>query len=1166
MISTEASSSEPQQETSITPILNEPRPFSIESQSTLLTSTTQKPSTTTRRSTTSSSKVSDFNVRSRFRLKPNSNKNLSNKVFVGEDNSVEVGSGEITDKTRPLRTKSRFHRPELQNNEPTSHAPIRKRIRPKTTERSFTDKEEDEYQRKYRPLTLDDLSSLTAADISIQESNRGIGVRRSRLRTTTVDTLSSETTDESVTTTTKRILNRSKSSYINSKSFKRKNDILEQNINNNEEVITKQQNQNEKISISTTEPNRRIPHRTRKIIRRLRTSTVQPSTSPTPVTHRGRPFSISSLNIQNNPDSNILLSDSDSNEENYSEESGEEDENIKLSATNIRENSNTNNANVIFESDYKKSDQFFRKSPSTSKYWATTEPSFQRTRKIVRKLRPTESTFTSEKATETTSTRIESPTTNSGRNKKIIRRFRPKSVSYQQNSYDKPNEFINKASKSQFFTKRTQQFGRSKSKLPRIITSKQLATTEDLSNTESSSKLFNKFGSNIEEDHSEEIQTDVSTRGKLRYIDIVRSTLPLVMSTEIYTDYASSEDGTTSTIQPFMEESTTGNYNLKDSFTTMDYYQMNEESNHVSDVNSSEEPELSSTVTETTFSATGSFGDTTTSNILTDTADITTISQFQITNSTDGQSEEESSTIDSNYNTDTSVTDTLGTVTFSDSSDELTTVTSQRTPETTTAYLRKSTLRSAAQRPTYFIRRTTSSTTTTTPKYIKPIETFHRPLFSKRKHTFRPKSSTSLSPENTTEKLRRKYPFNKFGRTSTTSSEILTKESELIGATKSPLKSKPFIENETSVTTESYQEGTTKEYTQTTSIPKKIDSSITKSSEIEKQRLRNKALFFKQKRKMNIPTLLQTSSKEEQTTEYLTTLYHVFAEPEVSKSDSNTITKNETHINNAGNIERVVEINRIVEVHVKNGDEISTEKKENDTSILDKIGAINRVTSIKVVDGNRTIDQTNQRLTVVHDIIEQEIENERKTNHRKDRKFGIDINNNSSNKIDVDSKGPEIIDGISHIKVITPRPIQLVEPSTIALEGLFTIDSAKTEYTEDPNVENTTTATDNELLDTDYSRFVNIRVLKPDVGRSLGESLPGDTPRVVRIISNTEDVTMKAKVVEVTPKDSNQTIRISPIQVSMSRSIADVPVIGLKKLNEKISNTPFRSNFESGVP
>ncbi|XP_018567327.1 uncharacterized protein LOC108907948 [Anoplophora glabripennis] len=337
-----------------------------------------------------------------------------------------------------------------------------------------------------------------------------------------------------------------------------------------------------------------------------------------------------------------------------------------------------------------------------------------------------------------------------------------------------------------------------------------------------------------------------------------------------------------------------------------------------------------------------------------------------------------------------------------------------------------------------------------------------------------------------------------------------------------------------------------------------------------------------------------------ETTEYLTTLHHIFAEVKQNETDNietTTESLNSSVTSTTGKIERLIEVNRIVQVQTKEAKRKNHVLQEQPTAeviqpVLDKIGEINRITVIKVVDGNDTIVETinsqeneikqtepispvyvpetvttekselpalpdlpfielpakveevpgpkvtgNINLTDVTVTIEK-IPELLHTHSREDRKYDNpsktdDLGNN--NQVASDKK-TEIIDGMSHINVITPRAV-FTEATTIALEGLF-----QTESTQPTS--GLKTVPYDELLETEHSKFVNVRVLHPD--ENFGKAIRDNSKLLpIKLLKQDEkEVTLRAKVVEVRPKSNLDTIKIVPIKVEMSKRISDnLPVL-----------------------
>ncbi|KAK5639905.1 hypothetical protein RI129_010716 [Pyrocoelia pectoralis] len=162
------------------------------------------------------------------------------------------------------------------------------------------------------------------------------------------------------------------------------------------------------------------------------------------------------------------------------------------------------------------------------------------------------------------------------------------------------------------------------------------------------------------------------------------------------------------------------------------------------------------------------------------------------------------------------------------------------------------------------------------------------------------------------------------------------------------------------------------------------------------------------KSKLNLSRNAQEFSTTEPTA--TATLLHVFAETETTPTS--TIQRQ------TDKIEKLIEINRIVEVSLKEGKLKNHTVSENEVTrlpIVDRVGAISRITNIKVVD------ETFQ--------------------HEK----------------------PVVIEGKSVVNTFTPKPYMDSESSTIALEGLFQF---RNDHSND------------ELLETEHARYVNVKLLR----------------------------------------------------------------------------------------
>ncbi|KAK9709158.1 hypothetical protein QE152_g26786 [Popillia japonica] len=114
------------------------------------------------------------------------------------------------------------------------------------------------------------------------------------------------------------------------------------------------------------------------------------------------------------------------------------------------------------------------------------------------------------------------------------------------------------------------------------------------------------------------------------------------------------------------------------------------------------------------------------------------------------------------------------------------------------------------------------------------------------------------------------------------------------------------------------------------------------------------------------------------------------------------------------------------------------------------------------------------------------------------------------------------IDSGSTVNKITPKPFDKLETSTIPLEGLFQTESSLKYH---HNIKS-----DNEILQGEHSRFVNVRILEQDIADPSAKWNPDAKYIPIKILRNEEEITMKADVVEVTPENKHQTIKIAPIK------------------------------------
>ncbi|CAH1123057.1 unnamed protein product [Ceutorhynchus assimilis] len=513
--------------------------------------------------------------------------------------------------------------------------------------------------------------------------------------------------------------------------------------------------------------------------------------------------------------------------------------------------------------------------------------------------------------------------------------------------------------------------------------------------------------------------------------------------------------------------------------------------------------------------------------------------------------------------------------------------------ETTTEYRRRSTLRSFRERPRFLTRATTeavsSSSTESGSSTRKPLtRAFGKNRYKKPTTVSEIIRSTSPLPLNkllyrysTTERIR----FVEKNLDDDDDEEVDDEnyeddEQELIDATSEKFKLSYSASSTTPRTinkpidTRKFKKPINKpKFTKPTteSIPSEdlgFDTEAVKN--------RNKNLFSK--RKMNTPAVVLTSTNPsdetpDSTDPSLTTLHHIFAEIQDGNTATEPMISSSPSTANTGKLERLIEVNRIVQVKTENN---NTSNKIEIIPTIDKIGEISRITLIKIVDGNKETVIENPDLNEINSVLEQmsspvyiKSENVAKVEEippskalndvtfvnpnfnikiesgakdlRKERKFEIFGESKVANSKELTNPAgkPEIIDGISHINVVTPKPLLVTEASTISLQGLF--------QTEKPNL-NPSFTTNDEVLETGRSEFVNVRVLDQDTNVRLDKELKGAGRFIpVRILMDEEEeTTVKAHVMEISPKPDSRTIKIVPIKVEMSRNVANFRVSDVK--------------------
>ncbi|KAF2885035.1 hypothetical protein ILUMI_21151, partial [Ignelater luminosus] len=289
----------------------------------------------------------------------------------------------------------------------------------------------------------------------------------------------------------------------------------------------------------------------------------------------------------------------------------------------------------------------------------------------------------------------------------------------------------------------------------------------------------------------------------------------------------------------------------------------------------------------------------------------------------------------------------------------------------------------------------------------------------------------------------------------------------------------------------------------------------------------------------------------------------------------------ETYIENTDNsevsadkkVERLIEVNRIVEVSLKEGKLKHNAMVENEVTLiptLDRVGAINRVTVIKVVDpvngtnysyvsnfnltddgkalinltqlaenNNGTIMPVYIPTTTESNLInsakpkESNLNNEITKNALNQIIYGTGVLTDYGHKLEAympphtkeeedEAKAQIRIDGKSVVNTFTPKPSAFnSESSTISLEGLFRPRSRTEESNND------------EILQTQNAHYVNVKILEQD-GFSRKLKYNFEQPLVpIRLLKQDEYTTSRAEVVEITPEMSSDVIKIAPIAISL---------------------------------
>lgn len=1276
-----------------TPQLFEPRPFSINTRG---TTSSIKPYTET---STQITKVSETN--NQFRLRPKAS-NLHDGIVSKQTSPTNENTG--TDNTRSRSRLNINNRNIVNEDKPVTKATVvRSKKRFSTTTERFDDKYVDEDQsRTFRPSSIQDLSSLTAADIALINNFQSTSPKRGRPRTSVTTTTSTteksnellRTSSRTVPTTRKPIdtslfgkskrifADRSKQEDKNSNpnSIKRVRGIINgtatESPNNSKRKVIRRFRPGQHVTPAEQEtsstPRSTAVRQFRKPVVRTRTTTQTPTSSSR--------FSRKRLN--DNEDV--------SNETDSDELSTEEGENIKLSESNIRENSELSN-NGISTSDKPHSilskvkkdkvEELHEKSvekgkikqsedPTKTAIVKPTEPNIIiRTRKIIRKIKPTELPSVLEK-----NGTIETIETYNGRKRKIVRLYRP-GGGLNDNSTPEKNPKRKKilirgrptASDLELTTEHSNKpyiHGKPNEEPVIKAVNKPL---EKLSseNINADSDEEEKNDAHEVDDDDKPIRSQETTTKSSNEEDSLENVNESSENSSIETTSAHSnllqrQRSRPAYIRPrttekesstTTEKSTEKSYRRRERISTTPATEVSTRSRSRTPIRKTTDTTLEPVVEGTTtlsqnLTTTEVNTETTTdideiTTVLNDiTSESTTVSEnttnipFESTTVLDKATYESyitNTTTETSSSASLNVTETTETNTLSSESVSLTTeITpeddSALSPTTTskpeTSSVRKSTLRPINSRPRYTVpKRLDSSTTSTTDA------TSYR---KQNRYSYRKQSSSTTETKDTS-RLRSTtaIPINKFiyryGSTTETNEESEGENVEyeeeheedeedkeenkevLSPATRPEYKqiSRPRIQKPKIVNTpiNSPSRDSSRPHirrptnkprftkpTETSAVTEDLSNINT-----EAVKNRNKNLFA-EKRKMNTPfsgpvtqsttnvtntteelitiapqitePVTKSSTQQTETTEMMTTLHHIFAEIETNNTAN--VESTTDSVNNSKKVEKLFEVNRIIEVKtkeaiVKNHSGVVEEHtKVEVVPTVDKLGAVSRITVIKVVGGNET---ESEHLTTADNEIKHETTESNDSlkpqvtlnidgtfiipevatveevkpfdTNREERKFDIlskanynGINNNG--KTDLKA---EIIDGRSHINIITPQPIYSTEASTIALQGLFQTDSP-------PGFNKNLLNANEELLETENSRFVNIRIL--------------GQPNRIPVRYDSEEVTMKAHVVEVIPKHKDQTIKIVPIQVEMSRKLVDdVP---------NVVKAPFLTKIDSGIP
>lgn len=1113
------------------PHLFEPRPFSLNSRKE--SSTTVKTETTTpaakvseHTSTSSGLRQNGFYDDVNSVSSDNSTLQRERSKFINRNSIRSYSNEDAEEEEKKTASLSRIRNPN------------RVRFTPPTSTATYDETEEERLKRirAFRPnVELADLSSLTAADIStINQGFQGRGnIKRNRLRPTV-----STTTPLTPTTVSARSKFRFKQNEINRRTH----------VDDDDVESTQQETQSPK-------PFRR----NRKIIRRIRptaaSTTTTVSEKPEEVIATTTKASIGGTTVDNIETNTVIEEtsrdvlttsapatalESDNETDNNQEredilKSPEEGENIKLSES-VRQESSVNNGIAV--GDVKRPRKVIKinipgKQDITGDGKSSTTESgiIIRTRKIIRKLHPTKAPILDDS--------VEEEAASPQRDSDVID-TPPTSNSSTEATEEKPK-------RPSFFSRRKP------SRFPGTFagdsSEKQSKTASNNGNEPKIVPFTNKrrFGTKYSGNRDKQGEVVVPVRPQFRQRTSTTATVNEISSSSIAT--------TESLINLRPEISSTTEASDEDFTTTADSLVQEATTR-------SEDEDATELLSQTTVDSEDVLIETSTADsIEANTELVTTTEQgdyaeILTTEDTTVPFEMASSTSSENYITTQEVID-LSTESTTDlaNNNETVSTESQNQP-----IFNNPLYKPPGARVPFNVPRRLSNISPTL-ESITPERTTSRGYLSRkyqRKHSFTPKptieneevsakTTTPITPHTTKAHSERKGYRHKDKYENQTEANHLefseeheeevanNRYGEAQGVTLKPTENTSLYRNSLLGRYKGNQTTTPKSKPlrffgsrqRTTAAPPAQDS---REINIEAINLRNKNLFSKT-RKMNIPhpgSSARPSGETEQnisstetfssptpasvpeTTEQQTTLLHVFAVTESLEDIKATDVPKEAEHSNNKTLQKLIEINRIVEVHAKGN---KSENREGDildaVPVVDKLGVITRLVEIKIVDGG------SQENLASHE-------------ERNDRKFESHSKGDNIDPIvalkNYGGTGKrnniEIIDSKSQVKTITPNPL-FNDASTIALEGLFS-NMKGTEYGE---------AEEDELLNTQNSNLLKVRVLEQE-GSSSEKRMKYDYNANFIPLTILKQDEEKARVIEVPPpQQTDEMIKIAPVSL-----------------------------------